>query len=84
MLNALLVAERRGRSEQWLAEEAFEAFQGLELTLVDPFAFDVLSVARPFGRSVYDAVYLSVAAAEKTDLITADERLYHATGERLK
>jgi predicted nucleic acid-binding protein len=84
VLNALLVAERRGRTEKWMAEEAFEAFRGLELTLVDPFAFDVLSLARPLGRSVYDAAYLSVAAAKKTDLITADERLYHAARERLK
>ena len=84
VLNALLVAERRGRADERLTEQSFEAFWGLELTLVDPFALNMLALARPFSRSAYDAAYLSLAEAKKTDLLTDDKRLYRATRERLK
>lgn len=84
VLNALLVAERRGRADKQLTEESVEAFWGLDLTLVDPFAFDILSMARPFNRSIYDAAYLALAEARKIDLLTDDQRMYHAAGHRLK
>jgi predicted nucleic acid-binding protein len=84
VLNALLVAERRGRADKQLTEESFEAFWELELALVDPFAFDILAMARAFRRSIYDAAYMALAGARKIDLLTDDKRLYHAAAHQLK
>jgi predicted nucleic acid-binding protein len=86
VLNALLVAERMGRIAEDVTEEAFHAFLELEINFQDSFRDypDVLSVARSFQRSAYDASYLSLARAKNIDFVTGDKRLYNAVKNKLK
>jgi predicted nucleic acid-binding protein len=42
-----------------------------------------LPLARRFGRSAYDAAYLTLAERMGDRLITADERLYNAVHPKL-
>jgi predicted nucleic acid-binding protein len=86
VLNALLVAERMGRIAEDVTEEAFHAFLELEINFQDSFreSPNVLSVARSFQRSAYDASYLSLARAKNIDFVTGDKRLYNAVKNKLK
>ena len=86
VLNTLLVAERMGRIAEEVTEEAFHGFLELEINFLDPF-FDyphILSLARSFHRSVYDASYLSLAKKNNIDFVTGDKRLHSAVKDKLK
>ena len=86
VLNALLVAERIGRIAEETTERAFEGFVELEIEFSDPFVdySDILSLARSFHRTVYDASYISLAKKKNIDFVTGDKRLYNAVKEKLK
>ena len=86
VLNALLVAERIGRIAEETTERAFEGFVELEIEFSDPFVdySDILSLARSFHRTVYDASYISLAKKKNIDFVTGDKRLYDAVKEKLK
>ena len=86
VLNALLVAERMCRIEEEVTEEAFDGFLELGIELLDPFLdyAHILSLARSFQRSVYDASYLSLAKRNKVNFVTGDKRLYNAVKDELK
>lgn len=86
VLNALLVAERMDRIAEDVTEEAFHGFLELGINFLNPF-FDyphILSLARSFRRSVYDASYLSLAKKNNIDFVTGDKRLYNAVKDKLK
>ena len=86
----LLVAEfgdvlwkkvRRGELSPAEAREIAEALvQACPVTLRPslPYSASALDIAIRFGRSVYDALYVSVAVAEGGLYVTADERLVDA------
>jgi predicted nucleic acid-binding protein len=86
VLNALLVAERTGRIAEQTTETAFEGFVELEIEFPDPFVdySDILSLARSFHRTVYDASYISLANKKNIDFVTGDKRLYNAVKDKLK
>lgn len=86
VLNALLVAERMGRIAENVTYEAFNGFAGLDIIILDPFVGypDILSLARFFRRSVYDASYISLAKENNIDFVTGDKRLYNAAKDKLK
>jgi predicted nucleic acid-binding protein len=86
VLNALLVAERTGRIAEQTTETAFEGFVELEIEFSDPFVdySDILSLARSFHRTVYDASYISLANKKNIDFVTGDKRLYNAVKDKLK
>jgi len=86
VLNALLVAERIGRTAKNVTEEAFYGFAELEINFQDPFVdyHDILSFARSFHRSVYDASYISLAKKNNIDFVTGDKRLYNGVKDKLK
>jgi predicted nucleic acid-binding protein len=86
VLNALLVAERTGRIAEQTTETAFEGFVELEIEFSDPFVdySDILSLARSFHRTVYDASYISLANKKNIDFVTGDKRLYNAVKHKLK
>jgi predicted nucleic acid-binding protein len=86
VLNALLVAERMARIAEEVTEKAFHAFLELEIDFQDSFRNyqDILSMARSFQRSVYDASYLSLAEKNNIDFVTGDKRLYNSVKDRLK
>jgi predicted nucleic acid-binding protein len=86
VLNALLVAERMARIAKKVTKKAFHAFLELEIVFQDAFSDypDILSMARSFQRSAYDASYLSLAKKNNIDLVTGDKRLYNAVKDKLK
>ena len=86
VLNALLVAERMGRTAENVTEEAFYGFVELEINFLDPFVDypSILSLARSFRRSVYDASYISLARKNNIDFVTGDKRLYNGVKDKLK
>jgi len=43
---------------------------------------DAVSIALRFDRSVYDSIYVALAVASRTELVTADERLANALASR--
>ncbi|MBW1911440.1 MAG: type II toxin-antitoxin system VapC family toxin [Deltaproteobacteria bacterium] len=86
VLNALLVAERMGRTAENVTEEAFYGFAELEINFLNPFIDypDILSLARSFRRSVYDASYISLAKNKNIDFVTGDKRLYNGVKDKHK
>ncbi len=83
--NALWVAERRGRIQE------FQVRQGLEDILALPVSVEmseparvfreILLLARRHGLSVYDATYLDLAARLGLPLATLDDNLARAARE---
>lgn len=81
--NAIWQAERRGRISSTQADEILRAIAGLELELIPLDSDTSLALARRFGRSAYDAAYLTLAERSGETLITSDERLYNAVHANL-
>ena len=75
--NAVWQAERRGRISGTQADEILRAAAGLEIELLALDWGESLPLARRFGRSAYDAAYLTLAERSGEPLITGDERLYN-------
>jgi predicted nucleic acid-binding protein len=86
ILNALIVAERMGRVNEEVTKNAFNAFLDLEIGFLNPFLDyqGIISLARSFDRSVYDASYLAVANKRDIDFLTGDKRLFNAVKKELK
>ncbi len=86
ILNALIVAERMGRVNEEVTKNAFNAFLDLEINFLNPFLDyqGIISLARAFDRSVYDASYLAVANKRDIDFVTGDRRLLNAVRKELK
>lgn len=82
--NIFWKAVRQGRVQQPISEKAILALEQSGLTTVAclPLLKDAMSIARAFNRSVYDAIYVSLAIAAKAPFITADERLANALAAR--
>lgn len=79
ILNALIVAERMGRVNEEVTKNAFNAFLDLEINFLNPFLDyqGIISLARSFDRSVYDASYLAVANKRDIDFVTGDKTLFY-------
>ena len=82
--NAVWQAERRGQISGAQAEEILQAASGLDIELLPINWGESLPLARRFGRSAYEAAYLTLAERQGEPLITADERLYNAVHPKLK
>lgn len=76
--NAIWQAERRGRITRQQADEAIQAFAGLEIELIPLEWGEMLPLARRFERNAYDAAYLTLAEQLGEPFITGDLRLYNA------
>ena len=83
LANAVWQAERRGRVTTVQADEILHAMLGLRIEIVPLGWGEMLPIARYTERSVYDAAYLALAEKLNEPFITGDERLYHATQDRL-
>lgn len=83
MTNAVWQAERRKRISGAQADEILKAASGLDIELIPLQWGESLPLARRFGRSAYDAAYLTLAEGTGDRLITADERLYNAVHPKL-
>jgi predicted nucleic acid-binding protein len=81
--NAVLQAERRGRINRDQADRIIESFTGLDIEIVPQTWGEMPPLARRFGRSAYDAAYLTLAERLGEPLVTGDERLYNAVHQKL-
>ena len=81
--NAVLQAERRERINRDQADRIIESFASLDIEIVSQTWGEMLPLARRFGRSAYDAAYLTLAQQTGEPLITGDERLYNAVKGQL-
>ncbi|MBZ5705698.1 MAG: type II toxin-antitoxin system VapC family toxin [Acidobacteriia bacterium] len=83
--NALWKAARRGRISAETADDALAEMIARDFpTIPSRDVLDrALTIAVQFDRSVYDSLYVALAVARKTQLITADERLANALAARL-
>jgi predicted nucleic acid-binding protein len=80
--NVLLVAERRGRTNEARSSRFVALLNSLPI-VVDPATADqalatTLHLGRQFGLSSYDASYLELAMREGCPLATLDEKLRSA------
>jgi predicted nucleic acid-binding protein len=76
--NTVLQAERRGRINHEQVDRIIESFANLDIALIPQSWGEMIPLARRFGRSAYDAAYLTLAEQLGEPLITGDLRLYNA------
>ena len=78
--NIFWKAVRQGRWQRSRAEEAIRLVQTRSLPSIPAKALlqDAFQISTSFDRSVYDCLYVALAIASKSTLITADERLANA------
>ena len=73
-------AVRQGRLPRADAESAIQLVLNRNLPTVSSAELlpEAVAIAFNFGRSVYDSLYVSLAAHTRNELITADEKLANA------
>ncbi len=78
--NVLWKAARQGRLPRTDAESAIQVLLDRNIVTIPSAELlpEALAIAFNFGRSVYDSLYVSLAAHTKNELITADEKLANA------
>lgn len=82
--NVLWKAVRRKRITRREAERSLQSFTALAIQMVpvSDLLGQALQIAVAYERSFYDSLYVALALATKTELITADERMVNALGSR--
>jgi len=80
VINALVIARKRGRIEEETLLSAIDGFLGLgiELKNLSMFSTRVLHFCKVYNRSAYDASYLALAEEDGIPLITSDRVMYSA------
>ena len=80
VINALVIARKRGRIEEETLLSAIDGFLGLgiELKNLAMFSTRVLHYCKVYNRSAYDASYLALAEEDGIPLITSDRVMYNA------
>jgi len=78
--NVLWKRARRGDLSAHAAERCFQQFLNDSPVLLDSAAVSAsaLSLSLAHGHPVYDCLYLAWALDQRCDLITADEKFFHA------
>jgi predicted nucleic acid-binding protein len=84
-VNVFWKAERQGRCDSHTSRQAVRSIlaHGLESAPIVPLLPDAAEVARRYGCSVYDGLYLALAIERSATLITADRRLVAAVNPPL-
>ena len=84
--NSLLVAERRGRLSAGDVKERLDALKGLPIRTDEALDLEAaFDLARAYGLTFYDAVYLELAKRENAELATMDAELGRAAAsERVR
>jgi predicted nucleic acid-binding protein len=82
--NVLWKAFRRNRISQPEAQNSLRRFTalGIQVLPTSDLMGQALQIALACDRSFYDSLYVALAVATETELITADERLVNALGSR--
>ena len=79
----LLLAERKGRIPPGLIDSMLVRVAGLRIGLdTEPDQGSVLSIARQYRLTVYDALYLDLAVRTSATLATLDRQLAAAAAAR--
>jgi len=83
--NVLWKAERYGRCDRAVADAAIQRIvsSGFPSSPSSALIEPAMPIARAYGRTVYDSLYVALAIQTKTQLITADERLVNSSAGRL-
>ena len=77
--NSLLVAERRGRLSAGDVKERLDALKGLPIRTDEALDLEAaFDLARAYGLTFYDAVYLELAKRENAEFATMDAELGRA------
>ena len=86
VINALVIARKRGGIEEETLLSAIDGFLGLgiELKNLAMFSTRVLHYCKVYNRSAYDASYLALAEEDGIPLITSDRVMYNAVQTDLK
>lgn len=76
------------RQQRWSQVDCTKAMQAAQKPVFPTFASkalldDAFAIACAFDRTVYDGLYVALALATKTQLVTADERLANALAAHL-
>lgn len=79
--NGLAIAKRRARVGDDAALKAMDGFAGLGIGIypLSPLFPKVLVYCDRYNISAYDAAYVALADDLKTNVITADKRLFNST-----
>jgi len=82
--NVLWKAVRRKRISPADAENSMRYFTALAIQAIptSDLLVQALQIAVVCDRTFYDSLYVALAVATKTELVTADERLVNALGSR--
>jgi predicted nucleic acid-binding protein len=82
--NVLWKAARVGRCARAVADEGIREMKDRDLLTIPspPLLEAAMNIALTFNRTVYDSIYVALAARRNAQLITADERLANALAAR--
>ena len=81
--NDVLVAVRMERISEELAYEILSQIENLNIPIATPPSpQEICRLAIEYGRSAYDATYLSLID-ESSSLVTGDKKLYNAIKDRM-
>jgi predicted nucleic acid-binding protein len=85
LANILWKAVRQARLRASLAESGLHAMRDRNFPTISSHTLlvEAFAIATAFDRTVYDALYVALAMASKSQLITADERLANALAAHL-
>jgi predicted nucleic acid-binding protein len=85
LLNACLVAEKRGKVNAQLINKLMEEIIGLQINWVEVEAQikEVFAISKRFNLTAYDACYVVAAQMKGCILVTRDQKLYNAVKNSL-
>ena len=83
--NIFWKAERLGRCDRKASDKAVAEITGRNLPAfrTAPMLKQATEIARAYGRTIYDSLYLALAVEIGASLVTADEKLANALRGRL-
>ena len=86
IINACIVANRRGRIELELVRELLDEMLSLDIAKKDVghLSERIWEFSMRYGVSAYDGSYLALAEEQKCELMTGDKRLHNAVSKDLK
>lgn len=83
--NAINVAITRGRfpEEEW--QEALKDLEALKVSIRNPpgLLSEGWQIARLYGRTVYDGLYIALAKVEGCEIVTGDKKLFNAVNHHI-